>query len=84
MSDKRLPPEWFSGLIIVDAAEVKKMSAGQKVLEIGADRHGEKQTLHCTVVYSGKTKVLSYYDGYGYRITKPIRKTPNRVFAVIG
>ena len=81
---KRMPPEWFIGLNRMDADQVKKMDSGSTVFLVGADRHGEKTMLECTVIYSGIHKVLSYRDGYGYRQTKPIRKYAGKVYAVKG
>lgn len=80
--EKMLPPEWFRGMKKLSVDQVKKLESGSVVYLIGADRHGEKTTLECTVVNSGIHKVLTYRDGYGYRLTKPIRKYAGKVFAV--
>ena len=80
--EKLLPPEWFRGMKKLSVDQVKKMELGSTVYMIGADRHGEKTTLECTVVNSGIHKVLAYRDGYGYRLTKPIRNYAGKVFAV--
>ena len=80
--EKLLPPEWFRGMKKLSVDQVKKLESGSVVYLIGADRHGEKMTLECTVVNSGIHKVLAYRDGYGYRLTKPIRNYVGKVFAI--
>ena len=80
--EKRLPPEWFRGMKKLSIDQVKRQELGSMVYLIGAARHGEKTTLECTVVNSGIHKVLAYRDGYGYRLTKPIRNYSGKVFAV--
>lgn len=80
--EKMLPPEWFRGMKKLSVDQVKKLESGSVVYLIGADRHGEKTTLECTVVNSGIHKVLAYRDGYGYRLTKPIRNYAGKEFAI--
>ena len=84
LKDKGLPPEWFSGLEVLPALEVKKLPVGARVMIVGADRRGRKSTLDCSVIQSGKQKVLAYRDGYGIRLTKKIAELPHKVYAVKG
>ena len=66
------------------AAEVRKLEAGTPVILHGHDRHGYSTELHCTVVQSGKAKVLAYRDTDGTRQTKPIRDYPGKYYTVGG
>lgn len=84
LKDKGLPPEWFSGLEVLPALEVKKLPVGARVMIVGADRRGRKSTLDCSVTQSGKVKVLAYRDEWGIRVTKKIAELPRKVFAVKG
>lgn len=79
---KGLPAEWFVGLNILTADEVKHLPICTPVRIIGASRRGEKTTLLCTVVQSGNKKVLAYYDEWGLRVTRNIVERPRKVYAV--
>ena len=82
--DKKIgvPPEWFFGLDVLTAKEVRELPLASAVMVISADRHGEKQTLDCAVVRSGNKKVLAYRDGYGDRATMQITEYPRKWYAV--
>ena len=55
-----------------------------KVILHGRDRHGYSTELHCTLVQSGKAKVLAYRDTDGTRQTKPIRDYPGKYYTIGG
>ena len=62
------------------AAEVRRLEVGTPVILHGRDRRGYSTELHCTVVQSGKAKVLAFRDIDGTRQTKPIRDLPNKYY----
>ena len=61
------------------AAEVRALPVESKVILHGRDRSGYSTALECTIVKSGKTKVLSWWDLDGVH-TKPIRDYPNKYY----
>ncbi len=64
------------------AAEVRKLPVGSIVTWHGRDRRGYSTELDCTVVQSGKTKVLAYSGWNGMTEKKPIRDLPNKYFTL--
>lgn len=66
------------------AAEVKKLPVGSAVVLHGCDRYGCHTTLDCTVIQSGKSKVLAYRDVDYLQSTKPIRDYPNKYYTQKG
>ena len=62
------------------AAEVRALPAGTRVNLHGQDRFGVPSWLECTVVQSGKKKVLAYLDTDMSTVTKPIRDYPNKYY----
>ena len=63
------------------AEQVKQLPVGSKVTLHGADRFGLHTQLECTIVQSGKKKVLEYMnlDPFGIR-TKAIQNYPNKYY----
>lgn len=67
----------------LNAEDVRKLPVGSTVIWHGRDRRGYHTELECTLLHSGKKKVLSWWDpGTGLRITKPIRDLPNKFFTL--
>lgn len=64
----------------LSAADVRKLEVGTPVILHGRDRRGYHTELECTVVQSGKSKVLAFRDIDGTRQTKPIRDLPNKYY----
>lgn len=62
------------------AAEVRALPIGTKVNLHGRDRFGIPTWLECTVIKSGKKKVLAYLDTDLTTATKPIRDYPNKYY----
>jgi len=84
LNDKGLAVEWFRGLNVLPAAEVKKLDLGARVMIVGADRRGVKSVLECTITQSGRQKVLAYRDEWGIRVTKRITEMSRKAYAVKG
>ena len=64
---------------VLTAKDVKKLPVGAKVRLHGEDRHGEHCWYDCTVVQSGKKKVLRASGPYSAMIFD-IRDTANKVY----
>ena len=62
------------------AEEVRKLEVGTPVILHWRDRRGYHTELECTVVQSGKSKVLAFRDIDGTRQTKPIRDYPGKYY----
>ena len=67
-----------NALLTID--QVKDLPVGSKVTLNGYDRRGNHTILECTVVQSGRKKVLEYVDRSNYfQIrTKDIKNYPNK------
>ena len=80
---KGMPLEWFTGLHILTADEVRHLPLNTAVMIISADRHGVKQVLDCVVrMDSAGIRKILVYESHGARFGKLIRETPRKVYAV--
>ena len=72
----------MSSKVPILASQVKELPVGSKVTLNGFDLRGDHTVLECTVVQSGRKKVLEYEDrSEYYRIkTKAIRDYPNKYY----
>lgn len=62
--------------------KVRALPAGTTVYLNGYDRYGIHWVRECTVVQSGKKKMLSYMDAGYLSKTMPIRKEANRWYTL--
>ena len=63
------------------AEQVKQLSVGATVTLHGCDRSGCNTQLECTIVQSGRKKLLRYVQKYPFEVkTKPIQNYPNKYY----
>jgi hypothetical protein len=80
---KGMPLEWFAGLHILTADEVRHLPLNTAVMIISKDRYGIKQVLDYVVrLDTDGIKKYLVYESHGARFGKNIRETPRKVFAV--
>ncbi len=62
------------------AEQVRALPVGTRVVLHGQDRFGTPTQLQCTVIQSGKRKVLSYLDESFLTATRAIKDYPNKCY----
>lgn len=62
--------------------KVRALPVGSVVYLNGFDRYGIHWTRECTIVQSGKKKMLKYWDNFDLSKTVPIRKEATRWFTL--
>ena len=70
-----------TGKEVLTADQVKQLPAGSKVTLHGCDRYGMATQIECTVVQSGRKKVLEWFDKSGFQFKlKSIQNYPNKYY----